>query len=81
MNKNFNLLPGYVTEKKKYKILFFHIPKCGGSSVCGILKNLIDKSFRANGNTSNEFGHISSYENFEQNKQRYLTKPVCAFCC
>ena len=72
MNKNFNLLPGYVTEKKKYKILFFHIPKCGGSSVCGILKNLIDKSFRANGNTSNEFGHISSYENFEQNKQRYL---------
>jgi len=49
MNNNFYFCQKYKTEKKKRPILFFHVPKCAGTTLSVIFSWLFDKQTRIKG--------------------------------
>ena len=49
-NKNLVICRGYVPNYiENKKLIFYHIPKSAGTSICNILSTLIDDSFRLSG--------------------------------
>ena len=79
-DKNFYLSEAYNFKSKKddLPIIFFHIPKCGGTTFCNILHNLNTikkkKSYRISGTTTSFEKSKSAYDNFRNNKKQILCK-------
>jgi len=62
----------YKLEKTYKQLIFFHIPKAGGTTICNILHNLFKSSFRIEGSPTNARGNYSAYEFFYSNKNNIL---------
>ena len=77
-NKNFYLAEAsnLKSSKKNFPIIFYHIPKCGGTTFCNILHNLNiyknKKSFRITGPATSFENARSALDNFTNNKKTIL---------
>ena len=72
-DKNFYLCKGYTLKQKETRpLIFFHVPKCAGTTIFQIIQNLITPSMRLSGSLTNEGSSQSAYELFENNRDRIL---------
>ena len=79
-DKIFFLCKGYKTGIIKKPLVFFHIPKCGGTTVCNIMLQLFSNSIRAYGTLSSERGTTSAYENFMKDKNKIIDSQPTFIC-
>ena len=77
MNKSFYVCRGYeINHITKKKIIFFHTPKCAGTTFANILSHMINKSYRINGPLTSFSGfknpkpQMTSEENFNLEKDK-----------
>ena len=70
------LCKGYKIKKISKKIIFYHVPKCGGTTFCNILSNITNSSARIQGSPTGERETNSAYNNFITNKNLYLKKNI-----
>jgi len=71
-DKKYYLCRGYKLEKTNKQLIYYHIPKTGGTTICNILNNLFKSSFRIKGSPTNERGGNSAFEFFCSNKKKIL---------
>ena len=72
-DKNFYLCKGYKLKQKETRpLIFFHVPKCAGTTIFQIIQNLISPSMRLSGSATNENSSQSAYELFENNRERIV---------
>ena len=71
-DKKFYLCEGYQIKKTDRPIIYFHIPKCGGTTVCNILRYLFSYPKRIYGPPTGKSGSILAFESFLSNKNKYL---------
>jgi len=71
-DNKYYLCRGYKLEKTNKKMIYYHIPKAGGTTICNILHSLFKSSFRIKGSPTNERGGHSAYEYFFLNKNKIL---------
>jgi len=76
MKKNtFNECLKYKTKKTlSNPIFFYHVPKSGGTTFCDLFGSVFEKSLRIAGTlfSNNDKGGITAFENFSNNKSKYL---------
>ena len=79
-DKNFYLAETYAAKKISLPIIFYHIPKCGGTTFCNILHNLntikSKKSVRIKGALTRGEGVETAYENFHKNKEDFSNQKI-----
>ena len=63
-DNKYYLCRGYKLEKTNKQLIYYHIPKTGGTTICNILHTLFKSSFRIKGSPTNERGGDSAYEFF-----------------
>ena len=76
-NKIYNECLKYETEESlKKPIFFYHIPKCGGTTFADLLGIIFEKSVRITGTLfeNNDKGGTTAFQNFNNNKIKYLKK-------
>ena len=71
-DNKYYLCRGYKLEKTNKQLIYYHIPKTGGTTICNILHNLFKSSFRIIGSPTNERDGHSAYEYFFSNKKNIL---------
>ena len=71
-DNKYYLCRGYKLKKTYKPLIFFHIPKAGGTTICNIMHNLFKSSFRIEGSPTNARGNYSAYEFFYSNKNNIL---------
>jgi len=71
-DNKYYLCSGSKLEKTDKQLIYYHIPKTGGTTVCNILHSLFKSSFRIRGSPTNEGGGYSAYEYFFSNKNNIL---------
>ena len=71
-DNKYYLCRGYKLEKTDKQLIYYHIPKTGGTTICNILHNLFKSSLRIKGSPTNESGGDSAYEYFLSNKNNIL---------
>ena len=59
-DNKYYLCRGYKLKKTYKKLIFFHIPKAGGTTICNIMQNLFKSSFRIEGSPTNARGKLFS---------------------
>ena len=68
MKKNFYICKGYnVNFNENKKLIFFHTPKCAGTSICNILSTLFVNSYRI-------FGPLTSLSGFKNKKPQITSE-------
>ena len=75
-DNKYYLCRGYKLEKTDKQLIYYHIPKTGGTTICNILHSLFKSSFRIKGSPTNERGGHSAYEYFFSNKKNILNSNI-----
>ena len=72
-NKNFYLCKGFQIQKKPLKpIIFYHIPKCAGTTFSVVFSYLFKKIYRIPGSLTGERGGSIAFDFFKNNKEKIL---------
>ena len=79
-DNKYYLCRGYKLEKTDKQLIYYHIPKTGGTTICNILQGLFKASFRIKGSPTNERGGYSAYEFFFSNKNKILNSNFDFVC-
>ena len=79
-DKKYYLCEGYNTKKLKNKIIYYHQPKSGGTSVSNIFLSLFKKTYRILGTHIKSYYDKSEYENFLYNIDN-ISKNNYDFIC
>jgi len=74
LKNKFNLCLGYEDKKLTKPLIFYHVPKCGGTTVCNLLLNFFQKKIRLSGSPTNERNTTSSIEYFNKNIEEIMNK-------
>ena len=63
MKNNFFICEGFKKKRdNNKKLIFYHTPKCAGTTICNILSNLITNSYRI-------YGPLTSLSGFKENEK------------
>lgn len=79
-DKKYYLCEGYNTKKLNNKIIFYHLPKSGGTSVSNIFLSLFKKTYRILGSHLKRYYHQSEYEKLLNNINN-ISKNNYDFIC
>lgn len=71
LDTKFYLCEGFQAKIVNKPIIFFHIPKCGGTTFCNLLHPLFN-SKRIYGSPTGERGGKSAFENFIESKEEII---------
>ena len=65
-DKNYFLCEGYKTKISKKKIIYYHVPKSGGTTISNLFLSLFEKPYRILGTQIKYDNAVSCYENFKK---------------
>ena len=70
VDKIYFLCEGYQIKKNLKNIIYYHVPKSGGTTISNLFLSLFEKPYRISGHLVKTDHFISCYENFEKNKDK-----------